>query len=87
MNGPEFFSSSLWWLCPVLMIVVCFFMMRGRRGRMLCGFGFPDRGSRHISASDSAAEILNKRYASGEIDTEEYEEKKRTLTRSTESVQ
>ncbi len=82
MYGSEFFSSSLWWICPILMIVVCFFMMRGRKGSMMCGFGFQDKDNSHISASDSALDILEKRFASGEIDKEKYEEIKSTLTKS-----
>ena len=51
MYGPEFFSSSLWWICPILMIAMCFFMMRGRRGSMMCGFGSRDKDRHHISTS------------------------------------
>ena len=81
MYGSEFFGSSLWWIFPILMIAMCFFMMRGRRGSMMCGFGFRDKSRHHISTSDSATDILDKLYASGEIDKEEYEERKRTLTK------
>ena len=50
---------------------------------MMCGFGSRNTGNRKINSSDSALDILDKRYASGEIDKEEYEERKRTLAEST----
>jgi uncharacterized membrane protein len=87
MYGSEFFSYSLWWICPILMIAMCFFMMRRRRDSMMCGFGFRGKDRHHISTSDSATDILDKRYAFGEIDKEEYEERKRTLTKPEELFQ
>ena len=84
MNGSEFFNFSLWWVCPIFMIALCFFMMRGRRGSMMCGFSSRDTDGQQISASDTALDILDKRYASGKINKEEYEEKKRTLTKQRE---
>ena len=84
MYGSEFFNFSLGWVCPILMIAMCFFMMRGRRGSMMCGFGSRDKDRHHIRTSDSATDILDKRYASGEIEKEEYEEKKRILTKQRE---
>ena len=91
MYGTEFCNFSFWWIFPFMMMVMCFFMcffmMRGRRGSMMCGFGSHDKDSHHISASDSATDILDKRYASGEIDKEGYEKKKRTLTKSSELYQ
>ena len=84
MYGSEFFNSSLWWICPIVMIAICFLVMRGRRGSMMCGFG-PRSGHTHqAGGSNSAMEILDRRYASGEIDKDEYEEKKRTLSGSTD---
>jgi len=91
MYGTEFCNFSFWWIFPFMMMVMCFFMcffmMRGRRGSMMCGFGSRDKDKYHISTSDSATDILDKRYASGEIDKEGYEKKKRTLTKSSELYQ
>ena len=54
---------------------------------MMCGFGFRKKDRHHISTSDSATDILDKRYASGDIDKEEYEDKKRILAKSLELFQ
>jgi putative membrane protein len=62
-----------WWLIPIAMMFLCFLTMRGRRG------GMTDR-SRYRHASESAREILDKRYALGEISKEEYAEKKRDMS-------
>lgn len=67
-------SWELWWLFPLIMIVVCFIMMRG--GLRMCGRGSHDKGT---YGSESAMNILDKRYAGGEIDKTEYEKKKRDL--------
>jgi putative membrane protein len=45
-------------------VVMMYFMMRGRHGG---------------SPGDSAAQILKERFARGEIDKAEYEERRRTL--------
>ena len=88
MYNSELCAFSFWWIVPlIMMIAMCFFMMRGRRGSMMCGFGFRDKDRHNIGTSDSATEILDKRYASGEIDKEEYEEKKRTLNKASELFQ
>ncbi len=80
MFGAGFCNFSFWWLIPIAMMALCFFMMRGRKNSMICGFGPHDQGSQQMNTSDSAMEILDKRYATGTIDTEEYEKRKIILT-------
>jgi len=79
-------NFSFWWIIPVIMMILCFFMMRGRRSIMMRGCGSRGVDHRQTRVTDSAIDILNKRYASGEINKEEYEEKKRTLSESTDFI-
>jgi putative membrane protein len=77
------FGYGLWWIFPLLivgMMVLCFFMMRGRMGSMMCRPGFHKSENHGEDASDSPLDILNKRYVRGEVNKEEYEEKKRVIT-------
>ncbi len=78
------FSYGSWWIFPLGMIgmmVLCFFMMRGRIRTTMCRPGLCSPDSHGENASDSALEMLNKRYVRGEIEKEEYEEKKRVIVR------
>ena len=86
MYGSELCGFSLWWIVPIIMMILCFFMMRGRRGSMMCGFGSRAIDGQQTKVPDSARDILDRRYAAGEINRHEYEEKKRTLTDSTDSI-
>ncbi len=64
-------SFNLGWLFPLAMMVVCFFLMKGRRGSSMCGFGSGDTDQPDIDGSDSARGILDKRFGQGEINKEE----------------
>ncbi len=64
-----------WWLIPIAMMVLCFLVMRGRGGCMVRKYRSPRSG-------ESAREILDKRYALGELSKEEYEEKKRAINQT-----
>ena len=88
----EAHGHSFWWIFPliffVIMIVFFVFMRRGCMGcmwrdRMMDRSDFLDaKKQRPRESSETAIEILNKRYAKGEIDKQEYDEKKAAITRS-----
>jgi len=86
MYGSELCGFSLWWIVPIIMMILCFFMMRGRRGSMMCGFGSRAVDGQQTEVADSAQDILDRRYAAGEINKDEYVEKKRTLIESMDSI-
>ena len=86
MFGSELTCNSYWWIFPIFMMILCFFIMRNRRWSMMCGFGRREILNHQNGESDSAIEILDKRNAAGEINKEEYGEKKRTLTESTDFI-
>ncbi len=51
---------------------------------MICGFGSRNIGDDQTMDSNTAMETLNKRYALGQINKDEYQEIKRSLTDSTD---
>lgn len=89
--GPGFQFMQMWWIVPLILIIFMLIMMSVmmlRRG----GFGPPwQDSSRDEGKSDSrrdygesresetASEILKKRYARGEISKEEYDRMKHEL--------
>lgn len=60
---------------------MCFFVMRGRMGPMMWCLGRSSEDIPRTNAADAASDILDKRYALGEINKEEYEEKKEALNK------
>lgn len=88
MWGYENFCLGFgwWWIIPVAMIIMCalcFFMMRGSGRFMACGpFSRMSPDAFWSGRSESAKEILDKRYARGEIEKEEYEAKKKDIERT-----
>ena len=80
MFGSESFCFSFWWLIPILMIGLCIFMLRGRRGGMMCGFGSGDSDDYLRGRNGAALGILAERFARGDIDEMEYKTRKATLT-------
>ncbi len=73
------FGYGFWWIFPLIMIIMmalCFFMMRGRMGSMMFRPGCRSSGSHGEDASDPTVDVLDRRYAQGEINKGEYNEKK-----------
>jgi uncharacterized membrane protein len=81
MFGSILHDYALWWIFPFVMIILCVFMMKGHLGSMICRPGSRSTGIHGGDASDSALDILDKRYVRGELNKEEYEEKKKAVTR------
>lgn len=86
MYVSELCNFSYWWIFPIVMMILCFLMIRRRGGSMMCGFGSRGINWEKTNYPNSTMDILDSRYASGEIEREEYEERKRILTRSTNSI-
>jgi len=79
MFGTEFCEFPYWWVFPLVMIILCFLLMKGWRSMRMFGCGPFGTDNREIGDSNTALEILSKRYALGEIDKEEFEEKRSEL--------
>ncbi len=81
--GPGYWGGqgfTFMWIIPLLFFIVFLFFIRGMFGQNNnqgnnIGTGNGSNGHR----SESAREILDKRFAKGEINKDEYEEMKKTL--------
>lgn len=74
------------WLFPILFFVVFMFFMRGIFGRGSLSCGSHSHSAAHGDGAThdaSAREILDKRFAIGDITKEEYEEMKKSLGNET----
>ena len=67
--GPENFFSSGMWIIPLVMMIICIFLFRSF---MLKGKFF-GKSQEESNSGESALEILKKRYARGEISKTEFE--------------
>ena len=73
-NGPSGWGIAIMVVGGVLIIalVIAVIVLVTRSGR-------PNSAAAHSSTSPTARDILDRRYAAGEIDTAEYDERKRSL--------
>ena len=64
MHEWGFFGMGFWWLMPLVLLVILFMVLNNNTT---------------VKDDETAAEILDKRYANGEINEEEYKRKKANL--------
>jgi putative membrane protein len=84
--GPEHFLWGGWWPIPIVMplamvviFVAMFYFAFGRGGSRPPRWNDPDRSSSHPKDSETAIEVLQKRYAKGEISREEFQQMKKDI--------
>ena len=84
--GPEHFGWGGWWVFPVVMplvmiifLIIFLYIVFGRRGPKPPWWNNSEGPSNHSKHSETAMEILKKRYAKGEITREEFEQIKTDL--------
>jgi putative membrane protein len=87
MMGSEHFYGSGWMMYPGIMpiiilvvVLIIFYMLFKREGYRQPGGDASDRRSLNGGDSETAMEILSKRYAKGEISKEEFEQITKDIT-------
>ncbi len=71
-----------WWIFPIIMCIIMmffFFRMSGRGGFRPPWAQDSDRHHQSSTESETALDILKKRYAKGDITKEDFEEMKKNL--------
>ena len=80
--GPESFFKSGMWIIPLIMILICFLLFKLKvfgRGGFRPPWHDSSESSDENRESGTALEILDKRYAKGEITKNEFEQMKKDL--------
>ncbi len=80
--GSESMSWGGWWIFPIIMFVIMMvfcFSMFSRRGFRPPWSQDSDEHRSESTGSETALDILKKRYAKGEITKEEFEQMKNDL--------
>jgi hypothetical protein len=59
--NPFWFGFGWWWIFPIIMLALCFFMMRGCMGRMMGRFSSGNSAENRSVAPHNAAQRVEER--------------------------